>query len=106
MAKRKKRRLTTRAKIMLLMVAAIVLIIFAFALIQSSYTVYFDAHYQKEYVITTKLKALGWIPALMGVCLIPTIYNLLRKAYVIKKEAERKRRERARRRRQRRLNSK
>lgn len=105
MAKRKKRRLTTRAKITLLVIAAIVLIIFAFALIQSSYMVYFDASYRKEYVITTKLKALGWIPALMGVCLIPTIYTLLRRAYLIKKDAERKRRERARRRRRRRLNN-
>lgn len=103
---KKKRRLTTQAKILLLIILAILLIIFAFALIQSSYMVYFDPSYRKEYVITTKLKVLGWLPALMGVCLIPTIYNLFRKAYMTKKEAERKRRERARRRRQRRLNHK
>ncbi len=90
MAKRR-RRLTYKAKILICVVGIILLTIFAIGLIQSSYMVYFDANYRKTYVITTKLRVLGWMPAMIGICLIPTIVYLVERIKRIRK-AEIKRR--------------
>lgn len=90
MAKRR-RKLTYKAKILICVVGIIILTIFAIGLIQSSYMVYFDASYRKTYVITTKLLVLGWLPALIGICLIPTIVYLIQKIKRIRR-AEKKRR--------------
>jgi hypothetical protein len=90
MAKRR-RKLTYKAKILICVVGIIILTIFVIGLIQSSYMVYFDANYRKTYVITTKLLALGWLPALIGICLIPTIIYLIKRIRRIRR-AEKKRR--------------
>lgn len=99
----KRRKLTYKAKILLYIALALLLFIFAIGLIQSSYMVYFDATYRKTYVITTKLKLLGWMPAMMGLCLIPTMLDLLRRARRVYRNEQKRRRRLARAKRRRQL---
>jgi TRAP-type C4-dicarboxylate transport system permease small subunit len=99
----KRRKLTYKAKILLYLAGALVLLIFAIGLIQSSYMVYFDSSYRKTYVITTKLKLLGWMPAVMGLCLLPMMFDFLRRARRVYRNEQKRRRRLARERRRRRL---